>query len=183
MMQKRSQFWLLALAFLSLLVIFAPQHAYADDADPCPKGNPIDTGAAVDNNKFQQEREIAIYNFNVTTFPLAKAANECVENLMKAFSLMPKLVDPLNLFNMIVDGFLMAILNQVCSGLMGMITSAQQSLVNLTKICLPLPSFGPIIFPHFNAPACSGAITITPLSFSSPSTLSEWEASYTNFRH
>ncbi len=182
MMQKRSRFWLLALAFLSLLVIFAPQHAYADDADPCPPGNIIDKGYALDNNKVQQEEQIAIYNFN-DSFPLAKAANECVEKLMSLFSTLPTLADPLNLFNVAIMAFLNSILNQLCSAAMGVITSAQQALVNLTKICLPLPSFGAITVPHFSAASCSGAITITPLSFSSPSTLSEWEASYTHFRH
>ncbi|MGB9153054.1 MAG: hypothetical protein WCD70_08205, partial [Alphaproteobacteria bacterium] len=135
----------------------------------CPANNAIDTQANTNSDAEAQQLFTAATNVG-SAFPIAPAMNQCLTNLMNIFSELPTLADPLGLVGGAVTGLITGLIGQVCSAVIATITSAQNALLNLTKICLPLPTFGGIDLPQLTEPTCAGGLQLNFLSgFASPS--------------
>ena len=192
-MRQKCGFLVGTLALLSFFVFLTPLQARADTlptnfaatspgvvpgAQPintpnCPGaangGNGLDNLARSNLTAFTQALFAAAHNVN-TMFPVAPAMNQCLTTLMNAFSALPGLADPLGVAGAAVAGLLTGIVGQICSQIMGEVTSVQNSLLNMTKICLPMPSFGGIDLPQWNQQGCSGGLQLNFLTgFAAPS--------------
>lgn len=191
-MREKCGFLVGALALLSFLVIMMPSQAYAITeqtnigvASPgvvpgvqpintpnCPGaangGNGLDNAARTNLTAYTEMLFAAAHNVN-TMFPIAPAMNQCLTNLMNVFSALPGLADPLGLVGAAIASLLTGIVGQICSQVMGVVTAAQNSLLNITKICLPMPRFGGIDLPQWNQPGCTGDLQLNFLSgFAAP---------------
>ena len=193
-MREKCGFLVFAWALLSFFVLFASMPASAADmqtngvgqASPgtVPGAQPINTpgcpGAANGTNSLDNAARTnltavtealftAAHNIG-TAFPIIPAGNACMQNLLAAMSGLPGLADPLGVVTTAIGGLLTGILGQVCSQVMGEITSIQNSLLNLTKVCLPMPKFGGIDLPKWNQQSCSGGLQLNFLTaFGAPS--------------
>ena len=190
-MQAKRRFWIVTLALLSLLAFFAPQQAWAApdpsniptggdaplqaDADcEAVRGSANDPNAAYFTNKAAHlQRQQASIQALHTLYPVANALSTCVQNIMSIMQKTPMLASPTGIAGAIVSALIVGIVNQVCSQVMGTITSVQPSLTNLVKICIPLPKFNGLDLPKWNQPACSGGnLTISPITgWSAPSSV------------
>jgi hypothetical protein len=172
------------LALLSAFFILMPHQALAQDigavgtstppaggppgpppiATPlCPKNNSIDVTAR-NNNSAQAQALFTVANNVGTLFPISSAINACLTNITSAIQSLSTIgsavPDPMGIIDGIVSTIVANIASQVinstCSSIVASINSVQQSLLNITKICLPMPSFGGFDVPQWNQQGCSG---------------------------
>ncbi len=168
-MRKKSGLWVVLLACLCFLAVMSPHQAHADASTiDCSAGNAIDAAVAHNRTAFQQELVNLANNIN-NMFPIAPALDACVNNAIKLITSLPGIGNP---FGTVIAAALTQVINtlinSVCSQVMGEITSIQNAVVNLTKICLPLPDFGSLRLPKFNVPGCSGGLALSPLGSFTP---------------
>lgn len=136
--------------------------------DPhCPSGNAADSIYYNNSAGHLQRAMNVIQNINNAN-PVQAAMTTCVLNVMKVIQSLTTMVDNQNLFGTIADAILSSIIvsliNQVCSQVTSLINQAKTALINLTKICIPLPHFS---LPHFSltTPSCTGGIVFSPLQW------------------
>ncbi|MDR3450772.1 MAG: hypothetical protein P4M15_13685 [Alphaproteobacteria bacterium] len=162
---------LAALVALSFMAALHPSRAFADAQSiktMCDDGQ-FDKDINNANSDWMRQLMTGAHNIN-TMFPIEPALNQCVQNLMQTFSKFPSLADPMNIASSLINPIIDNVISSTCSQVMGTVTSAQTALTNLTKICIPMPSFNiNLDLPTYNATACSGGTQISPISgWSSP---------------
>lgn len=174
-MQRKYRFWVPALAFLAFLSVLAPQQALAAASvtDPCPPDTDKTFAhnlAAIEQDQSQTAAKVA------AQYPLPPVVNACVQNIMTISSQLPGLADPLSVLKAVETSIVNSVVNQACSQVLGSITSVQDSITNITKICLPIPTFGvDLNLPKFSASACTGGTQLSTLTpFSSANTSASW---------
>ncbi len=179
-MQKKPGF--LVIALLLLAAVSAPQKSWASNiptgadapvaTNDCPSGNATDEAYFTNKSADMQRTAQNMFNIN-TLYPIATSANSCIGNLLNAFNKLPAIMsspNPLLAAITAVAGQIVSqVINSTCQSALGTVTSAQNALTNLTKICLPIPKFNGLDLPTISAPSCSGGITVSPVSFSANS--------------
>ena len=170
-MRAKSESWVLALALLSFLAVFMPHQARADVTPITTMCNDGSRDANTANNRSAHSQAIFVLGHNINTmFPLIPAYNQCIQNLENILVKLPNLADPWNIAQAVIAPIVQGLIGNICSQIMSTITSAQNAITQLTKICLPMPKFDiKLDLPTFKAQACSGGIVISPITgFTSP---------------
>ncbi|MDE2029757.1 MAG: hypothetical protein KGI97_04235 [Alphaproteobacteria bacterium] len=177
-MPAKRGFFVVFLAVLALSVLSIPHRAYAsvdaagitscsnDGNDPADVG--FQHAAAAAGQQATQDATKAWEGFQ----KIDAAGSQCIDQLMSIYnafvSSTASLTDPLGIITSILSSQITGLVNQVCSQVVGTIGGAGNSLSSLTRMCLPLPTFGIGGWNlGLNMPGCSGGTQISPISFGS----------------
>jgi hypothetical protein len=151
------------LGFLCLLTAFAPQKAFAASAND-PIATMCDDGSF--DSQFQQQREATaqiLYQnaLNISAQnPIYPAMSQCLQNFVNVLKAV-RAMGSANIWQAAGKALMFAaesmianMITAACSSVMMLVNDVQQSVKNLTSICLPMPSFG--LFPNlgFTPPPC-----------------------------
>lgn len=160
-MQKICGFLAVVLTLLALSIL-CPHNAYAaytavdagiteDEMSmltwDCDKKDPVTQktfNETVANNRAKAQQDKLKEALNVSfAYPITSAANACVDRLMQALMMLPRLSDPLGIAVSMVMGAVTNLITQQCSQILGFVSSVQNTISQYTHICLPMPSFDP----------------------------------------
>ncbi len=158
---------------LALAIVLASSPATASTADAiahmCDDGK---FDQYVQNNRSAFEQDLLAHAHTISTqYPIASAMSSCVQKLTNTIASLPNHQNPLSAGNSLNASIINSIVQNTCSAALDTITSAQGSVLNMSKICLPLPNFSlSVETPTFNALSCSGSFEYSTMTgFVAPS--------------
>jgi hypothetical protein len=159
---------------LALIIVSMPGIATASTADTiahmCDNGK---FDQYVQNNRSAFEQGLLTHAHTISTmYPISSAMSSCVQQLTNTIASLPSLQNPLNAGGALNSGIMNGIIQGACSAALDTVTSAQNSVLNLSKICSPIPQFNlSIETPIFNTTSCSGSLEYSLMTgFVAPTT-------------
>ena len=191
-MPSKRGFWVVLLTLLALFAVAIPSHSFAQSMasyvppPPPPNGTSVVSGGTVpdacaDGSDWQASANaaaqgsagrLAAAQAAGALFPPININTQCLQNLMKMFSALPS-ADPAGLLGAVLKLVMtqvQALLNQVCSQVMGDINALKNAVMQMAKICIPMPSFGLNLGLGISANSCTGGTAFSLLAPSSAAT-------------